>query len=218
MRKIFAIDVDEVLRSLLKSMVSLYNESFGENLAVDDVKDFVVENSFPKIKEVTGISPSKWFFQDHGEELFVKSEAFPGIKQDIETLQKYGDVIIVTYQKSYRNKIDTLNWLEKHGIVPDGICFLKDKTILHCDVFIDDNDWNLVGCNAETGVLITAPYNKDIVLWDLFERTNCKKMYRCDSLHQFVEIYEHNQREEERLRNDYLSQVTFIAPQCERYC
>ena len=140
MGKIFAIDVDEVLRSLLKSMVSLYNESFGENLAVDDVKDFVVENSFPKIKEVTGISPSKWFFQDHGEELFVKSEAFPGIKQDIETLQKYGDVIIVTYQKSYRNKIDTLNWLEKHGIVPDGICFLKDKTILRCDVFIDDNE------------------------------------------------------------------------------
>lgn len=217
MRKIFAIDVDEVLRSLLKSMVSLYNESFGENLAVDDIKDFVVENSFPKIKEVTGISPSKWFFQDHGEELFVKSEAFPGIKQDIETLQKYGDVIIVTYQKSYRNKIDTLNWLEKHGIVPDGICFLKDKTILRCDVFIDDNDWNLIGCNAETGVLITAPYNKDIQLWDLFEKTNCKKMYRCDSLHQFVEIYEHNQREEERLKNDYRTPVTFIAPECERY-
>ena len=64
----FAIDVDEVLRSLLKNMVGLYNENFGENLDVNDVKDFVVENSFPKIYETTGISPSKWFFQDHGEE------------------------------------------------------------------------------------------------------------------------------------------------------
>ena len=45
---------DEVLRSLLKYMVTLYNENFNENLDVNDVKDFVVENSFPKIYETTG--------------------------------------------------------------------------------------------------------------------------------------------------------------------
>lgn len=213
----FAIDVDEVLRSLLKNMVILYNENFGENLDVNDVKDFVVENSFPKIYEMTGISPSKWFFQDHGEELFVKGEAFPGIKRDLDVLRQYGDVIIVTYQKTYQNKFDTLKWLEEHGLAPDGICFLKDKTLLHTDFLIDDNDYNFIGCNAKTGVLITAPYNKDIVMWDLFERSNCERMYRCNSFHEFVEIFEHNEREKERLEKNYMSPVAFIAPECERY-
>lgn len=188
-RLTFAIDVDEVLRSLLKNMVTLYNENFGENLDVNDVKDFVVENSFPKIKEVTGESPSKWFFQDHGEELFYKSEAFPNIKQDIETLKKYGDVIIVTYQKSYRNKIDTLNWLEEHGIVPDGICFIKNKTLLHTDFLIDDNDWNFLGSNAKCGILIDAPYNMDVSLEELWEKTNCSEMHRFASLHEFVKWF-----------------------------
>ena len=185
----FAIDVDEVLRSLLKNMVTLYNENFGENLDVNDVKDFVVENSFPKIYETTGISPSKWFFQDHGEELFVKGKAFPGIKRDLDTLRMYGDVIIVTYQKTYQNKIDTLKWLEEHGLAPDGICFLKDKTLLHTTYLIDDNDWNFVGSNADIGVLVTAPYNVDKDLSDILETSNCKMMIRCDSLHEFVQQF-----------------------------
>ena len=185
----FAIDVDEVLRSLLKNMVGLYNENFGENLDVNDVKDFVVENSFPKIYETTGISPSKWFFQDHGEELFVKGEAFPNIKRDLDVLRQYGDVIIVTYQKTYQNKIDTLKWLEEHGLAPDGICFLKDKTLLHTTYLIDDNDWNFVGSNADIGVLVTAPYNMDKDINDILETSNCKMMMRCESLHDFVQQF-----------------------------
>ena len=185
----FAIDVDEVLRSLLKNMVALYNENFGENLDVNDVKDFVVENSFPKIYETTGIPPSKWFFQDHGEELFVKGEAFPEIKNDLDILRQYGDVIIVTYQKTYQNKIDTLKWLEEHGLVPDGICFLKDKTLLHTTYLLDDNDWNFCGSNADIGVLITAPYNVDKDINDILETSNCKMMMRCESLHDFVQQF-----------------------------
>ena len=185
----FAIDCDEVLRSLLGNMVSLYNDAFGENLDVNDVKDFVVENSFPKIYETTGISPSKWFFQDHGKELFAKGEAFPEIKNDLDTLRQYGDVIIVTYQKTYQNKIDTLKWLEEHGLAPDGICFLKDKTLLHTTYLIDDNDWNFVGSNADVGVLVTAPYNVDKDLNGILEASNCKAMMRCESLHDFVQQF-----------------------------
>lgn len=182
----FAIDVDEVLRALLGNMVSLYNDAFGENLQYDDVKEFKVEKSFPKIQESTGMTASHWFFQEHSEELFAKSAAFPGIKQDIETLQQYGDVIIVTYQKSYKNKMDTLDWLERHGIIPEGICFLKDKTLLHTTYLIDDNDYNLIGCNAKIGILIDAPYNKGVDLDELWEKNNCEKMYRYGSLHEFV--------------------------------
>ena len=186
----FGIDCDEVLRSLLDGMVSLYNENFGENMTRNEVKDFDVDVSFPKIMETTGETASKWFFQEHSHELFLKSPALPGIKRAIETLQKYGQVIIVTYQKSFQNKLDTLNWLNDNGIHPDGLCFLKNKTLLHLDWMIDDNDWNLIGCNAENAVLITAPYNKDINIHALKDKTNCDYIYRFESLEQFADWYE----------------------------
>lgn len=182
----FAIDCDEVLRSLLNNMVLLYNKEFNENITYEDVKDFVVDVSFPKIEETTGITASQWFFQDHSEELFVESEALPRVKEAIEHLKEIGDVIIVTYQKSNKNKIQTLNWLEKHGIIPNGICFLKDKTLIHCDYFVDDNDWNFIGCNCKYGVLITAPYNKNVDVNNLKEKSNCTEIYRYESLYEFA--------------------------------
>lgn len=186
MKTTFAIDCDEVLRSLLMNMISLYNKEFNENIEYDDVKDFVVDVSFPKIQEVTGITASQWFFQDHSTELFSESEALPKVKEAIEMLKNLGEVIIVTYQKSYKNKVETLNWLEKQGIFPDGVCFLKDKTLIHTTFFIDDNDWNFNGCNARMGVLIDAPYNKDIDINELKKKSNCKKIFRYHSLYDFA--------------------------------
>ena len=185
----FGIDCDEVLRSLLNGMVSLYNEKFGENMTRDEVRDFNVEVSFPKIKEMTGKTSAEWFFQEHGQELFLKSPALPGISQAIQKLRKYGQVIIITYQKTYQNKLDTLNWLINNKVEVDGLCFLKNKTLLHVDYLLDDNWWNFLGSNADTGVLITAPYNEDIAVDELIEKSNCKKMYRFSSLEEFADWY-----------------------------
>ena len=52
----FGVDCDGVLRSLLEGMVTLYNESFGESMTQEEVRDFDVEVSFPKIKGMTGKS------------------------------------------------------------------------------------------------------------------------------------------------------------------
>lgn len=190
----FAIDCDEVLRALLSNMVSLYNKEFKDNLTYDDITDFVVDNSFPRIKSETGMTGSQWFFQKHSTELFLESEALPKIKEAIDILKEYGDVIIVTYQKSYKNKKDTLEWLEKHDIIPNGICFLKDKTLLHPTYFVDDNDWNFEGCNAKYGVIIDAPYNKNISLEELKSRGFCKEMIRYPSLYDFAVNFERTKK------------------------
>lgn len=187
----FAIDCDEVLRALLDNMVALYNEEFNDNINRDDIKDFNVELSFPRIKEETGFSASEWFFIRNGFRLFVCSPALPKVKEAIDKLRQYGQVIIVTYQKTYANKIDTMDWLNRHGIMYDGICFLKNKTLLHTDWFIDDNPWNFLGCNAKNGVLIEAPYNKETNISDLWHcYTNCQQMYRFKSLDEFVTWYD----------------------------
>ena len=55
----FGIDIDEVIRALVPHMLALYNREFNDNMKLEDVKDYVVDNAFPKIMERTGESASK---------------------------------------------------------------------------------------------------------------------------------------------------------------
>ena len=189
----FGIDCDEVLRALLDNMVALYNEEFDDNVNRDDIKDFNVEVSFPKIKEATGGTASEWFFQKNGYRLFACSPALPKVKEAIDKLRSYGQVIIVTYQKTFKNKIDTLMWLNEHGIEYDGICFLKNKTLLHTDFLVDDNPFNFWGCNVKHGVLIDAPYNIDEDVNELKNTGNAKTMMRFATLLDFAKYFESEQ-------------------------
>lgn len=186
----FGVDIDEVLRALIPGMLKLYNEEFGDSMCMEDVKDFVVDNSFPKVMEKTGESASKWFFQDHGHELFYRSEEINGAKEALDTLKKHGKVIIISYQKSVANKIDTLRWLESHEMEYDGICFVKDKSVVHTDWMVDDNDWNFIGSNATFGALINAPYNEDTDIAELKEKSNCLDIRRYGSLSEFANMIE----------------------------
>lgn len=181
-----AIDVDGVLRDNLGIMVDLYNNSVGANLSTSDIKEFKTELSFPLIQEKLGVNPSDFFFRDHAKEIFLDAPAYPNIQEDIEFLKHNADVIIVTYQKGYTNKLYTLQWLEKNGVDPNGICFLRDKTLVHCDALIDDNDWNFIGTHVGTSVLVTQPYNERLSLEEHIKCTNSKKMVRVDSLHDFT--------------------------------
>lgn len=186
----FGIDVDEVLRSLLPGMLKLYNSAYRETMTYDDVKDFDVDKSFPKVKEDTGESASKWFFQKHSHELFAESPAIKGSVDAIKRLREAGNqVFLITYQKSLKNKFDTFTWLEDNNVEYDGICFVKDKTIIGIDYLIDDNDWNFIKCNCKHGVLINAPYNKNISIELIHKVSNCETIERFDCLMDFVDDY-----------------------------
>lgn len=185
-RPTIAIDVDGVLRNNLGIMVDMYNNEFHLDKKTSDVKDFLTEISFPLIKERLGISASEYFFKCRAKEIFLDAPAYPYAIDDIERLKEVADVIIITYQKDYTNKRYTLDWLDKKGIEPNGICFLRDKTLVHCDALIDDNDWNFLGTHVGTSVLVKQPYNEDVNLDELIVKTNSKQLIRVDSLHNFT--------------------------------
>lgn len=184
---VFGVDVDEVLRSLLPGMVELYNSHVTEKekKTIEEIDDFVVEHSFPAIDDV-----ARWFFIANGHTLFRESPAINGAVEAVRKLRAYGKVAIITYQKTFENRMDTLQWLEDVGIEYDGLCFLKDKTMVHTDYLIDDNDWNFIGCNARNGILITAPYNKNKRLDDILAKSNCDTISRFGSLAEFAEWFD----------------------------
>ena len=185
-RPTIAIDVDGVLRNNLGIIVDIYNSTFNVGLKESDVKHFKTEISFPLVQERLGVKASDYFFNLKAKEVFFDAPAYPYVCDDIERLKEVADVIIITYQKDYTNKRYTLDWLDKKGIEPGGICFLRDKTLVHCDALIDDNDWNFLGTHVGTSVLVKQPYNEDVNLDELIVKTNSKQLIRVDSLHDFT--------------------------------
>ncbi|MBP5724369.1 MAG: hypothetical protein J6X18_12460 [Bacteroidales bacterium] len=185
----FAVDVDDVLRSLLCNMVVLYNEEFGENLTCEDVDDYSVEKSFPKVVEKSG-NATEWFFKLNAEKLFRESEPIEGAVEAINRLGKYGEVYIVTKQHGLLNKIYALEWLEKASIRYNAVCFVEDKSIIQCDYLIDDYHENFRDMKCGTGVIINAPYNEDVSDEYLREISECEEFRRFDSIADFVEFFE----------------------------
>ena len=185
-----AIDCDEVLRRTVDGIVKLYNETFHTSMTRDDVKEFDVAISFPEILKQTGIPASKWLFDIHSRDLFFeKAKSFPGSDWAIETLQRYGDVTILSYQDSYENKRDTLDFLHREGLDTANTCFLNDKSRLDCDIMIDDNPEWFKGCKAKVCVLITAPYNENLDLKEISDSCDCEKVLRFKSLFDFAKYF-----------------------------
>jgi len=202
----FCIDVDGVLRDNLGIMVNLYNDAFDDSKKIEDIVDYRTDVMFPRIEGETGTTASKWFFQEHSKEIFEDAQPYPFVVEDIEKLREYGKVIIVTYQKTTLNKMQTLEWLDKHNIKYDGICFLKDKTLIkNSDYFIDDNDWNFGGMSSDCGVLIDAPYNKDKKLKDI--KNDCNSMVRCKNLHEFVKKFIKVEKSLAEIEEKYMSKI-----------
>lgn len=184
-----AVDCDEVLRRTVDGMLSLYNNNFNTKLTRDDIKDFDVAISFPEIKKQTGMPASKWLFEIHSRDVFYNNKSFPGSDWAIEELKKYGDVMILSSQKTYENKRDTLDFLHREGIDTRNVCFLNDKSIVDCDIMIDDNPDYFKNCKAKVCVLITAPYNKEVDLKSISDSCNCEKVLRFDSLFSFAKYF-----------------------------
>lgn len=187
----FAVDVDDVLRSLLCNMVTLYNEEFGDDLTCDEIDDYNVAKSFPKVEEKYG-SAAAWFFTEHAKTLFKKSEPLDGAVEAINKLANYGDVYIVTKQAGILNKVYALEWLEECGVKYNAICFVEDKSIIRCDFLIDDYHENFRNVECSYGVIINAPYNINVSDDYLFEISNCEEIERFDSLSDFVVFFENN--------------------------
>ena len=182
-----AIDCDEVLRRTVDGMIKLYNENFNTSITREDVKDFDVALSFPEILKQTGIPASKWLFGTHSRDLFFENaKAFPGCDWALETLQKYGDVMILSHQRTYENKRDTLDFLHREGLDTVNTCFMNDKSRVDCDIMIDDNPDYFKNCKAKICVLITAPYNENVNLKDILKSCDCERVFRFKSLFDFA--------------------------------
>lgn len=174
---VIKIDIDGVLRNILETMCDLYNHEFSTNIKPNDVNRYKVDEAFPLIKEVFDISAVEYFFEIKGFIVFRNSPKYEGVSKAINKLKRLGhNIVIVSFQRTLQNKIDTLNWLKSNNIYYDDICFTSNKDIVKGDIMVDDNPEFLYQISGECQtVLIDMPYNRD-----------CKDFKRFDTFIDFV--------------------------------
>lgn len=160
---VIKIDIDGVLRNILDTMCRIYNEDFCTTIKEEDVKKYHVDEAFTLIKERIGISGVEYFFDDNGFRIFRCSRPYEGVRDAMKKLHEMGHkIIIVSFQRSHENRIDTLEWLNSNNIYYDDICFTKDKDIVKGDIMVDDNPEFLYQLTDNCQpVLIDMPYNKE---------------------------------------------------------
>lgn len=175
--KIIKIDIDGVLRNILPFMCYLYNSHFNCEIKAENVIEYDLEKTFIKCREIENMSAYEWFFIKYGSLVNKYSAIIDDTLNAIDLLKEKGYyIIIVSYQKTIKQKRDTLEWLDTRNVYYDSICFTNKKGLIQGDIIVDDNPEFLDKCSyKERKILIDAPYNRT---YNCYERFN--------SLYEFV--------------------------------
>lgn len=192
----FGIDIDGVLRDFLGGCLDIYRSEKGVIKDRESCTSYDLEDSFPDIPNATEYFLNGW----RRDKILLGARTMPNAVDSFNILSEIGHTIIITHQVSFENQKLTLQWLHKNGFNFDDICFIKDKWhIGGLDFFLDDSPYKFKQCTAETGVMIDAPYNRNVELSKLSSENKCIRMMRCESLYDFTV----------RLTNGQISKLNF---------
>jgi len=79
----------------------------------------------------------------------------------ITKLHKLNEIVIVTYQPTYLQKVWTLEWLSEHfRDMYESLVFTKRKSLVRVDVLIDDGPHNFEGFMGKA-ILFSQPWNQN---------------------------------------------------------
>jgi len=195
---IIKVDVDGVIRNMFDNMCKVYNRCFNEHMTVEDIFDYDVDIVFPRIREEIGISAADYFFKLYAYDLFLESKPYDGVKEALEKIRKEGHkVIIVTWQYTLDNKLNTLRFLDNNEIPYDDICFTRDKWMIQSDWIIDDNPEFLLD-ERETAnkIIVNMPYNKYVKENKCIRVNNLSEAVDIISQHSIYVMKKRNERYE----------------------
>ncbi len=159
MKKSIMVDMDDVITT--GGFLYLINKYLNTNYTEEDFKDFYMQDV---ISDKDAFF--KWF---RNYNMYDYCTLLPDVKEVLEALSKEYEIFIGT---SYiiRDIIKDTGFLleQKYNFLvenfpfinPYNIVFLGNKSVLNCDIKIDDRIDNLE--SASTKILFTAWHNKDI--------------------------------------------------------
>lgn len=151
------VDMDDTIEYLLKAWVRGANETYGYDVAYDDITDWDVSRAFPGLswEQVYKIPMTPGFWRT--------VEPIPGAAETLKRLMDAGhEVLIVTATPfdSVPEKISGYLFEHFPFLSWDQVIITGKKQLIRGDVLIDDGLHNLEGGDY-IKILMTAPHNRD---------------------------------------------------------
>lgn len=157
-KPVIGVDVDDVVANLLEAWVTSYNRIYGDDLSVEDIKDWGIT------KYVTKCHPEDFYDIIRKRNFYDCVDPFPGALESIQRLRKVARVVFVT-SCSKGTMDQKREWLEMHGFLPTtqkhqhDLVMASDKALIRADCIIDDAEHN-VDAFPKGGFLIARPHNE----------------------------------------------------------
>ena len=159
MKQSIMVDMDDVITD--GGFLYLVNEYGKTNYKVNDIKDYYMQDL---VNDKDGFF--KYFITKNQ---YDYSTLIPNVKEVLKYLRKYYDIYIATsYIIREIPKECGIILFHKHNylyknlpfIPPENYIFINNKSLLNCDIKIDDRLDNLQ--NAKIKLLFTAYHNKGL--------------------------------------------------------
>lgn len=152
-----AIDVDNVLNNLNERTVELFNQTFAQNICLEDITSYNLFECLPYDQAESYIK--LWESRELWRSLTPPKDAVFAM----EELCRDYDVYVVTASRpqTFLWKYEwLLNWFP--SIDPDRICCVQDKSLLDVDVIVDDCVEQLKSKVGWTRICFDQPWNRDV--------------------------------------------------------
>ena len=159
MRRSIMVDMDEVITE--GGFLYLINEYLGTNYTKEDVGGYYMQDLVP--------DKDKFFKYFISKNMYDYNILLPNVKEVLEELQKYYDIYIGTsYIIPELPRESSMILKYKHEFLYDNLPFIKpenyifitNKSLLDCDIKIDDKLDNLK--NAKIKLLFDSYHNKGL--------------------------------------------------------
>ena len=187
---IIMCDIDGVLNNLIEKVLELYNSRTGKNIQISDITRYNFSECLPQedADAICGLFKEK--------ELWNSLTPIQHSQKCLKNLSIQGHKIIIATATDPVNFEWKCQWMKLHFpfISTDNIIRIMDKSLLKCDVMIDDHIDNLISNFCER-IVIDAPWNK------VSSKDVAYDIYRAYDWHDVINIINNIERKNEEWLN-----------------
>lgn len=154
MKKIIAVDVDDVCLDLVSIWLELYNKEWNDNLTKDKITDWKISDF---VKPECGKKVLKYI---EDPSIYDLCQQIPGALTGINYLKTIGRVIFLTASTNGASG-RKYKWLKENNFIDKIEDYVEahDKLLIRADIMIDDK-YETIKCFDGAGFLFTQPWNK----------------------------------------------------------
>lgn len=166
---IIAVDCDQVLNNLIEKTLEFYNTHNNKNIKISELTSY---NLYDCLKKEDADGIIKLF---KNKALWDSLTPVEGAKEGLKKLIDNGHKVRIVTATAPENFVWKMSWFKKHFpfFNTDNVIRMMDKSLLKCDILIDDCLDQLLGHKMCHRVCLDYPWNRNITDF-IYDIRRCK--------------------------------------------